>query len=197
MAYWSDFGLWDERHKDLLREAEGARLAGTIREAGGTEEKKEASRSDGVVVRWGLSADDEMVADLFELNGMPRWAAFEERFVVAEEGGRIVAAARYRTEKGRLVLGVFVADPWAGERRIAVALYSGVRELAREICAREVWATDDRYARYPREAGYTRRGGVWRLDAEEDAAALPAGGVRKWISLLGSTAVPFFRPFTH
>ncbi len=46
-----------------------------------------------------------------ELNGMLRPLAFEERFIVAEKKGEVLAAMRYRTERKRLLLGLFVADP--------------------------------------------------------------------------------------
>lgn len=199
VSYWSDFGFWDERRKELLREAEEGRLARDVRAAERAEGETTdgASRSDDLVVRWGLHKDDALVADLFELNGLPRWAAFEERFVVVEENGGIVAAVRYRVEKGRLVLGVFVADPWAGERRVAGALYSGVRDLAREVCAREVWATDDRFADYPREVGYVKRRGVWTLDTEPGSNGSRRARFRGLMALLGSGAAPFFRAFTR
>jgi hypothetical protein len=41
-----------------------------------------------VEVRWGFREDEARVAELLELNGVPRWAAFEERYIVAEEKGR-------------------------------------------------------------------------------------------------------------
>ena len=51
-----------------------------------------------------------------------------------------MAAVRYRTESKRLVLGLLVADPWAGrgpfgvgphgEGRLVAALYAGARGLA-------------------------------------------------------------------
>src|SRR5215213_6142651 len=77
----------------------------------------------------GLLEDEAKVAELLELNGMPRWVAFEERFIVAEREGEVLAAVRYRTEPKRLLLGLLVADPWAGERRLAVDLYAGARRL--------------------------------------------------------------------
>ena len=70
-----------------------------------------------VVVRWGMEAAG--ISALLDLNGVPRWIAFEERFVVAEEDGEVVAALRCRTGSGRLALGLLVADPWRGERRPA------------------------------------------------------------------------------
>ena len=194
MDYWADFLAWRERRRELLREAQGralAREARRVREAFAAVEE-----SAGVEVRWGLAEDEARVAELLELNGMPRWVAFEERFVVAEEGGEVRAAVRYRTEPKRLFLGLLVADPWAGERRLAVALYAGARGLARELGVREVRAEDARGDGYPKMAGYRRWGGAWHLDATRaPAPGLPAGGVGRMMSSLGSLAVPFRRPF--
>ena len=120
MSGWMDLELARERRRELLREAEGRRLAReAARLADGEVEEK------GVKVRWGLAEDDAAVADLLQLNGMPRWVAFEERFVVAEKNGKLVGAVRYATEAKRLTLSLLVVDPWAGERRVAGALYPG------------------------------------------------------------------------
>lgn len=43
-------------------------------------------------VGWGLEEDEDLVAELLDLNGMSRWVAFEERFIVAEEKGEVLAA---------------------------------------------------------------------------------------------------------
>ncbi len=72
----ADPGLWYERSKDLLREAEQRRLARELRDA---------RRAKRIEVRWSLPGDEHKIADLLELNGRPRWEAFEERFIVAEE----------------------------------------------------------------------------------------------------------------
>lgn len=130
----------------------------------------------GVCVRWGLAEDEAEVAGLMELNGVPRWVAFEERFVVAEERGEIVAAVRYRTGPKRLFLGLLVADPWAGERRLAAALYAGAKELAQELGAKEILAEDARRSGYPGVAGYRRGGGVWRLRLGASGGADAAPG---------------------
>jgi hypothetical protein len=98
---------------------------------------------DGVQVRRGLPEDEEKVSELLELNGMPRSMAFEERFIVAEREERVLAAMRYQTAPKRLLLGLLVADPWAGERDLAVALYAGVSGLAREMGAQEIRAPSD------------------------------------------------------
>ena len=119
---------------------------------------------DGVQVRWGLDEDEEKVSELLDLNGVPRRVAFEGRFIVAEKNGRMLAALRYRTEKKRLLLGLLLADPWADERALAVALYTGAGKLAREMGVREVRAGTQRRANHPHEAGYRRRIGGWRLD---------------------------------
>jgi N-acetylglutamate synthase-like GNAT family acetyltransferase len=98
---------------------------------------------------------------------MPRWISFEERFVVAEKGGKVLGAVRYRTESKRLILGLLVVDPWAGEGLVAPALYRGAGELAREIGVHEVFAPASPWLspwHYPARAGYRRRGRRWRLD---------------------------------
>jgi len=150
-----------ERQKDLLREAEGRRIARSLRsfrQSIGTD-----GRGEPVVdVRWGLVGDEPAVANLLELNGVPRWVSFEERFIVAQKDGEVLGAVRYRTESKRLLLGLLVVDPWAGEERLATALYRGAGELAREIGAGEVVASGSR-AGYSGLAGYRRRGRGWRL----------------------------------
>ena len=73
-----------------------------------------------------------------ELNGMPRWVAFEELFVIAEEGAKVTAAMRHRKERRRLLLGLFIADPWRDERRLRAALNAGAATLACELGRREV-----------------------------------------------------------
>lgn len=151
-----------------------------------------------IEVRWGLEADEERVSELLELNGMGRWVAFEERFIVAQRGGEVLAALRYRTEPKKLVVGLLVVDPWAGERALAWALYAGAGALARELGAKEVRALVG-HGDYPAEAGYRRRGRGWYLDATHPVRAygghaeLPAKGWRRVVALFGVVAVPFFR----
>jgi hypothetical protein len=202
----------DGRREDLLREAEEGRLVRGLRvarmardaresgEADRTEERR-VEKSEEVRVRWGLLEDESAVADLLQLNGMPRWVAFEERYVVAERDGEILAALRYRTEPKRLLLGLLISDPWAEERPLAVALYSGAAELAREMGVGEVIARPFPYANYPREAGYRRRSRrEWRLDvkpAREAREEPVVGGWRRLFELFGVTAVPFFTAFSH
>ncbi len=192
MSWWAEDGV-SERRRELLREAGERRLARLAREGSGS-----SGDDRGIGVRWGREADDDEVADLLQLNGMPRWIAFEEKFVVAEKDGKIVAALRYRMEPKKLVLGLLVADPWAGERDLATALYAGAGELAREIGARDVLAQAGAAPDYLAEAGYRWRGRGWRLDATRPAVRreqLPASGWRRAVAMLGVVAVPFFRPF--
>ena len=116
----------------------------------------------GVEVRWGLREDEARVAELLELNGMPRWSAFEERYILAGERGEVLAALGYRTASKRLFLGLLVADPWGGERRLAEALYAGALDLAREAGIGEVYARAV-CGDYPGEVGYRwRRGSCMR-----------------------------------
>ena len=159
MDYWADLSAWKEHRRELLREAQERRLEREARKA--RKAFARSKKSPGAVeVRWGLPDDEAKVAELLELNGMPRWVAFEERFVVAERDGAVRAAVVYRTEPKRLLLGLLVADPWAGERRLAVDLYAGARRLALELGANDIVATiDRRRAAYPHEAGYHRWGG--------------------------------------
>ena len=140
MSQWPGFGAWDEWG----------------------EEFRAGSGTGCVRVRWGLSEDEIWVAKLLELNGMPRWVAFEERFIVAEEGGKLVAAMRFREEAERLQLGLLVTDPWAEEHSLAVALYAWARTMARELGLREVRARTRRHESHLCEAGYSRFVGGWR-----------------------------------
>jgi hypothetical protein len=193
---WAGFGVWERRHKELVREAERSRLARELREgrkarSKGRPSDDRAEAVDGTVVRWGRLEDERGIADLLELNGVPRWIAFEERYIVAERDGEILAALRYRTESKRLLLGLLVSDPWAEERSLAVALYSWAGELAREMGVDEVVARPSAHEDYAREAGYRRRGRrEWRLDATV------ARGWRRAFALLGVFSVPFFGAFS-
>ena len=197
MRDWTGYGVWEERHKELIREAEHRRLVRGLREV-----RKEAPSGEdylrlpeGIEVRWGLLEDEPGIAKLLELNGMPRWIAFEERHIVAEKEGEILAALRYRTEPKRLLLGSLVSDPWAEERPLAVALYAGAGELGREMGVGEIVARSFPYKDYPREAGYRRRGRrEWRLDPTrygETREQPVAGRWKRLFGLLGVTAVPF------
>ena len=173
MHRWAGFEAWGERRGELLRGAEG------------------------IEVRWGLPGDEGGIVELLELNGMPRWVAFEERFIVVVGGGaEILAALRYRMASKKLLLGLLVADPWVEERPLARALYAGVGVLARDIGVNEVLARAVPYGNYPREAGYHRWGRLWRLEVThslEKFRKLPRGGWRRALALLGVVAIPFFR----
>ena len=193
MGLWVEFEAWRQRRGELIREAQERALAREARRArsafAATEE-----RPVGIGVRWGLAEDEAAVADLLELNGMPRWVAFEERFVVAEREGRIVGAVRYATESKRLALGLLVVDPWAGERRTAKALYSGAAHLAREMGVAEVVAARGSRANYPREAGYRRFGRGWRATMSRPGKDGRPGRWRRLFGTWGREAVPFHRP---
>lgn len=184
-----DIELARERGRELIREAEGQRLA---RLAGpfGVERMGET----GISVRWGLAEDDAGVADVLQLNGMPRWVAFEERFIVAEKNGKLLGTVRYVTESKRLLLGLLVVDPWAGERRTARALYSGAVELARDLGAAEVVAAPVPGAGYPEEAGYRRAGRGWRTSVPAGKPESRTGFWRALLHLWGTkAALPFYR----
>ncbi|MDQ3360331.1 MAG: hypothetical protein M3534_01495 [Actinomycetota bacterium] len=165
--FWS--GLLEGRHRELLRESGQERLA---KESRRTRKDDRACRpaapevggaaDERTVVRPGTALDAPRIADLLELNGMPRWVAFEERFIVAEEGGALTAAMRFREGTERLYLGLLVTDPWAEEHYLAVALYSRARTTARDLGLREIRARTRRHEGQLYEAGYRRRGGVWR-----------------------------------
>ena len=199
MRGWSEYRAWRGRRREFLGEGQERALE---REARRVREAFAAAEGGGigVGVRWGLAEDGERIAGLLELNGMPRWVAFEERFIVAEgAGGRLLAAMRYRTESKRLILGLPVVDPWAGERRMMGALYEGATRLALEIGVAEIVTrptgpTEDVQVGYLREAG-------WRRDFMADAvritvvSELPRGGWRRLVALLGAAAVPFSRAF--
>ncbi len=202
MNGWAEFGALEERREELVREAERVRLVRTLREARKARTRREANLygvsgepgTEGIEVRWGMAEDEAKVAELLELNGMPRWVAFEERFIVAEKDDEVLAALRYRTEPKRLVLGLLVTDPWAEERPLAVALYAGVREMALEMGVKEIRARTDRHSDYLREAGYRRRRGGWHLEVRRTATIdeePPRGRWRRVFGLFGIVAVPF------
>jgi hypothetical protein len=169
------------RQEELLREAEERRIARSLRRfrrggvKGRSEEPAEPAEPEGVAVRWGLAGDEPAVADLLELNGMPRWISFEDRFVVVEKDGKVLGAVRYRTESKRLILDLLVVDPWASEERLARALYRGAGELARELGVHEVVASASR-AGYSARAGYRHRRRGWRLDVRR----LPEADSGNW-----------------
>jgi hypothetical protein len=90
-----------------------------------------------------MPEDEEKISELLELNGAPRAMAVGEGFIVAQKDGEVLAAMRYRTESKRLLLGMLVADPWTEERPLAEAMYSGARELAREMGVNKVRARSE------------------------------------------------------
>src|ERR671917_274147 len=109
----------------------------------------------------------------------------------AERGGKLVGAVRYRTESKRLILGLLVVDPWAGERRTAGALYAGARGLARELGANEVLAATG--MAYPRAAGYSHFGRLWFSAVGRPGGDGAPGRWRRLFGLWGSENVPFHR----
>ena len=134
------------------------------------------------------------VADLLELNGIPRWVAFEERFIVAQKDGKVLGAVRYQMESKRLLLGLLVVDPWAGEERLALALGALLGrdiEVAREIGAAEIIASESR-AGYPGQAGYRRWGRGWRLDLTRNSGTV---GGRRPSGMFGVLAMSLYRTF--
>ena len=197
MHSWAEFGAWEGHHEELLREAERARLVRRVREGRASREQSRDEVPEVIEVRWGLLEDEAKIADLLQLNGMPRWVAFEERYVVAERDGEMLGALRYRTEPKRLLLGLLISDPWAEERPLAVALYAGAGKLAREMGVGEVIARPFPPADYQREAGYRRRGRrEWRLDVARAAEAREEPAAGRWRRLLGVPAIPFFSAFS-
>jgi hypothetical protein len=142
--------------------------------------------------------DEPGVADLLELNGLPRTLAFEERFIVAGEEGRLLAALQYRMYSKRLVLGLLVTDPWVEESPLAVALYAKAGGLARELGVVEILARPVRRTDHLYKAGYRRTGRGWRLDTARpswDIEELPESGWRRVATLLGILTIPFHRAF--
>ncbi len=158
------------KHQELLQEASQERLAQELRR-GRKSSTVGLPTSDATApvkkypeVRPGLVKDAHRIAELLELNGIPRWVAFEERFIIAEDEGRLAAVLRYHEDCERLYLGLLVADPWAEERSLAVALYAGARVVARGLGLREIRARTRQDETHPGDAGYRRCRGGWRLD---------------------------------
>jgi hypothetical protein len=157
------------RLRDFIREADRERLSRELHHAQKTPAEGPAtSRADAPAgrrpsVRRGTPGDAPRIARLLELNGMPRWVAFEEQFIIVDEGEALTAAIRFRQECGRLNLGLLVTDPRAEEHPLAVALYVGARSMARRSGLHEVRAQTRRHQRHLREAGYRRCGGAWRI----------------------------------
>jgi hypothetical protein len=173
----SGLGDWwfTGRHQELLREASQERLAQELRRA--RKSSAEGLPTSGATspaetrteVRPGLAKDAPRIAELLELNEIPRWVAFEERFIIAEENGKLAAVLRFREDSERLYLGLLVTDPWAEEHSVAVALYAGARVIARGLGLREIRARTRQHETHPREVGYRRWGGGWRVDVASAA----------------------------
>jgi hypothetical protein len=154
---------------------------------------------EGIEVSRALPEHEPRIAELLEINGLPRRMAAEERFLVAGWGSEVFAALEYREESGRLLLGCLVSDPLASERLLARVLYAEAHALAREMGLEEVRASPPAYADYPHEVGYRRRHGCWSLDSDtplELRGELPESRWRRVLALWGFTAVPFFRAFS-
>jgi hypothetical protein len=160
-----------------LRDADRERLARELRRTRMRRARKacgEETPSNDVppdvagrtVVRLGLAEDASRIAKLLEVHGMPRWVAFEERFIVAERGGRVVAVLRFREDLRRLYLGLLVTDPRTDENSSAEGLYAGTCTVARELGVREIWAGTRRHEAHLARAGYRKGRKGWRLDVE-------------------------------
>lgn len=157
------------RREELLHEAGQKRLAGAGRSP---EEIKPAAdfEESHVEVRRGSAEDMLRISDFLEFNGIPRWVAFEERFIVAEEGGRLVAAMRFREDPEKLRLGLLAIGPFPGQRRLAVALYSGAKAMACGLGLGEVRIHGDSHRTHPRAAGFHRCESGWRMDVARTAS---------------------------
>ena len=153
---------------------------------------------DEIVVRWGNLKDRGGISRMLRLNSMSARDIPKETYIVAEERGEILAVGRCLLASKHLVLGPLTVDPWAGEHRFAVALYSGAGTLAQEIGLREVWVDCDKHPEYLLEAGYRRHVGGWRLDTTrsfDNYESIPERGWRRVLSLWSDVHVPFFRAF--
>jgi hypothetical protein len=172
MSYLPDFWFAWGRHRDLLQEADRERWSGQprcTRKAGERETPVKAASAAAPVrteVRRGLGEDQCRVAELLELCGIPRWVAFEERFILAERDERVVAVLHFRQDLGLLHLGLLVADPRVEEGALEVSLYTGARKIARELGVKEVRAGTQANEAHLARAGYRKGSEGWRLDVE-------------------------------
>lgn len=160
------------RRQELLKEAGWRGLARNPHPS--RKQKPDAGRSPAedkfafeerrIEVRRSSAEDTPRISDFLEFNGIPRWVAFEERFIVAEESGRLVAAVRFREDVGGLRLGLLATGSISGERALAVALYSAAKVMARGLGLREVHIHGNSHRTYPRAAGFHKCEFGWRVD---------------------------------
>lgn len=166
------------RRQELLQEAGRKGLARELRlfrkqkaDAGSVGDKSAVAFEERhIEVRRGSAEDMHRISDFLEFNGIPRWVAFEERFIVAEEGGRLVAVLRFREDLERLRLGLLVTGPFSRERALAVALYSGARVMAHGLGLREVRIHGNSHRMHPRAAGFHKCKAGWRVDVASAAS---------------------------
>jgi hypothetical protein len=165
---------------------------------GGRRVAKEVIAVEGIEVRPAVPEDEPRIAELLELNGVPRPPAEEGFLLAAERDGEVLAALGYRVADGRLLLGDLSSDPRVEERPLARLLYAEACVLARSVGLGEVRARPVR-GDHPYELGYRRWPGGWRLDANRSLRLreqLPEGGWRRALALWGFAGVPFFRAFS-
>jgi len=152
----------------------------------------------GIEAGRALPGDEGRIAELLELNGLPRHMAAEERFLIAGWGGEVLAALHYRAVNGRLLLGCLASDPFASERLLARALHAEAHALAREMGLKEIRALPPVHGAYPYDGGHRSRYRRWRPGAAapiELDGGLPEGGWRRVLALWGFVSIPFFRAF--
>ncbi len=172
MSYMPDLWFAWGRHRDLLWEADQGWWEGQVRGAHKPDEREaptdnvSAGASVPTDVRLGLVEDGPRIAELLELRGIPRWVAFEERFILAERGRRVVGVLCFRRDLGRLHLGLLVTNPQLDEGPLVARLYAGTRKVARELGVREIRARTQRHGVHLAHAGYREGRGCWRLDVE-------------------------------
>jgi hypothetical protein len=160
----SHLHLWlaRDRCEELLREAARARLVGRlrrVREGGEPSIGRTVGVREKTEVRLGRDDDAAQISRLLDLRGVPSWVALEERFLVAERGGRIVAVARFRQDGQWLYLGFFATNPRTDEGSLAACLNSGARAVARELGLRGVRTTRPTPPRQASEKGAGIGGG--------------------------------------
>ncbi|WP_162924626.1 hypothetical protein [Rubrobacter indicoceani] len=140
-------------------------------------------------VRRSGRADIADIVRLMEMNGLPRWTAYEEgSFLVAGGGGRdVIGVVAFReVGAGRMLVGVPVVDPWFGESETAVALYVGAAESAGVRGLREVVLVGRVSSDQAREAGFQHGLRGWWLSFGE----APGGGFGRLRKALGKATIP-------